>query len=542
LSRRTTEVPEEALAALEGSYIRVPSSPLMNAWTLTIPGRYHRKGDDCWLLPAAPHRVIDLQKMGVRIHPELLAWANRELAPPPEVHISEIVGLVGVPMEFQWEGIEFTESRHCRALIGDEQGLGKTIEALAWMTYHNDAFPAIIICPNSVKINWRREASRWIHGRNIQIVEGTRQSDIPKGDLLIVNFEIIERRLQDLLNWGPRTMVVDECHRIKNPSAKSSKAAVSLSERCHHVIGMSGTPVVNRPSEFFNVLKMIRPSLFPSYWEYVQRYCGAVYENGGLNFNGASHTQELHERLTQTVMIRRLKKDVLPQLPSKVRSIVPLPISNRAEYTRAKTDFIAWLEKADPEKADKAAKAIALTRIESLKQLTTSGKIKMAIDWVEDFIEGEKIIVFCTHVNLAIRVLTEHFGSACVNIDGTISKVERQAASDRFNRDPDCRLLVGQLKSAGVGLNLQMDCANVAFLELGWTPGDHDQAEDRIHRIGQTRQCGIYYLVAENTVEEDIMDILDTKRQVLHQVLDGGEASEEGMLQAILKKLRASMK
>jgi len=527
-------VPE---AHMEGRYLRVPSTQEVIRWGADVPGRYHRKKDDSWLFPATPSRVLELKQLGIRISPDLWKWAENELNPPSTIQIENIPGLLKTPFVFQWEGIEFLESRKGRALLSDEQGLGKTIQALSWLKYHSDAFPALVVVPASVKINWKREAAAWVHGVKVDILEGMRPGTLPQMDVLIGNFEILEARTDDLIKWGIKTLIVDECHRIKNPSAKCSKAAYYLSQHCEHVIGMSGTPVVNRPSEFFNILRMIRPGLFPSHWEYINRYCGARMDNGKQTFDGATHTQELHDILRKTIMIRRLKQDVLKDLPPKSRSVIPIPTNNKKEYHQAKVDFIGWLEKVDPEKADKASKAIALTRIEKLKQLSTAGKMKLAVEWIENFITSEKLVVFTTH-HRPVDDLVKHFGNKTVVIDGRVNLNQRQQAQDRFNKDSSCRILIAQLKSGGVGLNLQWDCANVAFLELGWTPGDHDQAEDRVHRIGQTRQCGIYYLIGENTIEEQVMEMLDTKRAMLHQILNGGEAPEEGMLTFLLRKLK----
>jgi len=234
-------------------------------------------------------------------------------------------------------------------------------------------------------------------------------------------------------------------------------------------------------------------------------------------------------------MIRRLKRDVLPQLPPKARSFVPVQLHNREDYRLAEEDFIGFLrETKGAEAARRASNAEALAKIEALKQLSVQGKLAESIDWISDFLEnGEKLVVFAVH-RFVIDALMEKFSKIAVKIDGSVSLSERNKAVEAFQGNDKIRLFVGNIKAAGVGLTLTAS-SNVVFLELPWTPGDLSQAEDRCHRIGQKDSVNIYFLLAPDTIEERLAHILDSKRKVLDAVLDGEITAQESLLTELIK-------
>jgi SWI/SNF-related matrix-associated actin-dependent regulator 1 of chromatin subfamily A len=235
-------------------------------------------------------------------------------------------------------------------------------------------------------------------------------------------------------------------------------------------------------------------------------------------------------------MIRRLKKDVLQELPDKIYSFVPLELDNENEYLEAEKDFIAWIRK---EKGDEAANRIktaeALVKVEGLKQLSVKGKLKQSIEWIKDFLEsGEKLVVFCTH-RFVVDALMNEFKDA-VKVDGGLSANQKQEAVDAF-QDGDTKLFVGNIQAAGIGLTLTAS-SNVVFLELDWSPSKHDQASDRCHRIGQKDAVNIYYLLAKDTIEERIAKILDEKRILIDAVLDGKETEQDSLLCALINSYK----
>jgi len=459
-------------------------------------------------------------------------------------------------------------------------GLGKTIQALAYVHLHPEISPVIIICPASLKLNWAQEIEACMDGRKIQLLEGTTPSELSdSSDIIIINYDVLKFWADAIKAIHPGLIITDEAHYFKSNRALRTKAVKKVAKGVPHFIALSGTPIVNRPMELFNALQIIDPSAIPSFWDYAKKYCGAKHNGFGWDFSGASNTEELHEKLTGSVMIRRKKKDVLKDLPDKVRSFIPFELSNKKEYKKAEDNFIEFIKdrtRSDLDKTeeklkeelketmekygvdsydfgdhilnkdeivkDKVAKvsnAPVLTQIESLKQLAVEGKIEGVIDWVRNFLEVDgKLVIFATHKNVIARLMKE-FGSIAVKIDGSVSMEDRDKAVQSFQNNDKIQLFVGNIKAAGIGLTLTA-ASNVAFIELPWTPGDLDQAEDRCHRIGQKNSVNIHYLLAHGTIESELAHLLDSKRQVLDSVLDGITSVEESLLTELMNKYKNS--
>jgi SWI/SNF-related matrix-associated actin-dependent regulator 1 of chromatin subfamily A len=281
---------------------------------------------------------------------------------------------------------------------------------------------------------------------------------------------------------------------------------------------------------------LIDETVVPNFWTYAQKYCGARHNGYGWDFSGATNTEELHEKLVNTIMIRRKKSEVLKDLPEKLRAFVPMELNNRDTYRNAEVDFINFVRQYKGQAAaNRASNAQALAEIEGLKQLAVKGKMNQAIDWIENFLEVDgKLVVFAIH-KFVIDMLMERFGNVAVKIDGSVSGVNRDQAVQRFQTDDATRLFVGNIRAAGVGLTLTA-ANNVVFLELPWTPGELTQAEDRCHRIGQQGNVTINFLLAENTIEEKIARLIDNKQRVLDSVLDGKETEEESLLSELINQ------
>ena len=533
-----------------------------------LSGRKWNPASKTWTASLCDESVACLKEWGFAFDSEIKGSLPTAAAPEAKetaTTVTQIPGLKKTLFPYQMEGVNFIQSRKGRALLADEMGLGKTPQALAWLQLNLQARPAIIVVPASLKLNWEREAGAWMTKPNTQVLSGRPSHEYKGtkplgGDIIIVNYDILSNTVKKekdpktgkmksveipgtgwidyLQKIKPKALIIDEAHAIKNSDALRTKAVLKLAKEVDHMIALSGTPIVNRPSEFFNPLSAIAPQMFPSFWKFAHRYCGAHHNGFGWDFTGASHTGELHQRLTSSIMLRRVKKDVLKELPEKTRSLIPMPLNNEKEYRRAELNLIQWLKtEFGAEKAEKAKKAEALTRIEALKQLAVKGKLESAIDWIKDFLEnGERLVVFAVHKAVIDRLM-EVFGAAAVKVDGSTPTNARQAAVDAFQTDPKIRVFVGNIKAAGVGLTLT-EASNTCFLELGWTPGDMDQAEDRVHRIGQTADSvTAWYLLAGGTIEEDIAALIDYKRNVLSQALDGKDAEEGSMISELMKKL-----
>ena len=512
--------------------IEFPFSPEDVALVKTLPGRKYNPDHRIWTCPPTKHAVKMLKEWAFVIDKKLLDFM-RKADPPP---VLEIPGLKKKLFPFQKSGVAFLQNKDGRGLVGDEQGLGKTIQALAWLQLNKNKRPVIIVVPASVKMNWLKEIRAWMSDVSVEVLQGKSPYSF-KADIIIINYNILNGWLNTLIELQPKVIIADEIQYVKNSKAKRTKALRKLSRFTKNFIALSGTPIVNRPVEFYNAIQMINPELFPNWQNYVRRYCAARNNGFGLDVSGASNTDELHEILTDSIMIRRTKQEVLTDLPDKIHSFFPLEMHPEMviEYEEAEDNFIEWVQrKKGKAAADRVAGAEALTEIEILKQIAVTAKLPAAIDWIKDFLDtGEKLVVFATH-RFVIDRLMKDFGKVGVKIDGSVSGGERQVAVEKFQNEPETRLFVGNIKAAGVGITLTA-ASNVAFLELPWEPGSLSQAEDRCHRIGQKDTVNVYYLLAEYTIEEKIAQLLDSKRKVLDSVLDGVESADEGMIMTLIE-------
>jgi len=508
----------------------------------SIPGRrFNNKQEKYWTAPPSADAIEILQKDGFVLDPELLSLLERYKTSVDDVEEMEVPGLKRELFPFQRKGVAFLEAKGGRGLIGDEMGLGKTIQALAWLHIHPEKRPVVIVCPAHLKLNWVQEIRITMpenQANRTQILQGTKPTERIMGDFIIINYDILQYWVDILVSIKPQVMIFDEAHYTKNSKALRTKATKKLAKACKHVIALTGTPIVNRPIEGFNICQMVDKSVFPDFWKFARTYCGAKHNGFGWDFTGAENKDELHRKLTQSIMIRRKKDEVLPDLPAKIYSHVPMEITNRTEYKKVEDDFITYLRQAKgDEEADRAGKAQHLTRIEALKQLAVKGKMTQAIDWIQDFLDscngGSKLVVFAVHKS-TIDTLMAEFSKVAVKVDGSVSGEKRNEAVNAFQNNPAVKLFIGNIQAAGTGLTLTA-ASSVAFLELPWTPGEVVQAEDRCHRIGQENSVNVYYLLAQNTIEGQIAKLLDSKREVLDAVLDGREVEETQLLAELMK-------
>lgn len=414
-----------------------------------------------------------------------------------------------------------------RALLADEQGLGKTFQLLMYAHRHPEVYPVVVVCPAGLKYNWEAEASHHF-GLRARVLEGLKpqRPGLTTAPLTVVGYNQLGPWMPYLHSLRPQLVALDECQALKSLFTQRTKRARELCRTSPRVVGLSGTPLTSRPSEMFPILNMIRPDLFPSWRRYADRYCAPRARPWGMDYGGSSRLSELHEILLQNMMIRRLKADVLKDLPPKRRLVVPLPVSDPGEYRRAHKDFLGWLAARKPEKLFKASKAARLTQVGYLKRLTAKLKMDGVLDWVDGFLAGttDKLILFAVHTEV-LDALQGRYRELCVRVDGDTPLKARHQAKEAFQNGKP-RLFLGNIEAAGKGLTLTA-ASTVAFVELGWTPGEHVQAEDRPHRIGQTRTVDVVYLVARGTVEERVARLLQEKKGVCDAVLDGGESGDE---------------
>lgn len=430
------------------------------------------------------------------------------------------------PFRYQRKGVQRIWHFDGNALLADEMGLGKTLQALMFAHELGEG-PVLVICKAGGKWHWQREAWKHIHMRS-EVLEGRTPPRhwSRSAPCVIINYDILKLWLPKLKKMRPILTIVDEGHKISNRATQQTKHTLSILKRSRHKIIISGTPLTNRPAELFPLINALRPDVFPSFHSYAERHCRPTLKPWGWEYKGATHLRELHKKLKRTCMIRRLKKNVLKDLPPKTRSVIPLDITkeDRKEYEEAEKNFIRWLSKKSKHLARKAAAAERLVKMGYLKRLAAKLKLKQVMDWIDNFLQesDEKLIIFGIH-KAVLHEIYQRYKTKAVMVTGEVTGRKRQHAEDLFNHDKRYRLFIGNIEAAGE----QWSCTSASttvFVEIGWVPAKHIQAEDRTHGIKRGRKGFIsqsYYLVTRGTIEEDLCKIVQTKQGILDQTLDG---------------------
>ena len=457
-------------------------------------------------------------------------------------------------------------------LLADEMGLGKTVQGAAYLKLKKDSFPALVISPASLKENWRKEIKRWT-GKDAYVIEGRKPEKlskefIEKYPVFIINYDIlgtdntedkkykselkeeikqlkeeikktdtylrqplknklfalntkyrnfvikVDGWCDELIKLNFKTIIGDEVQYISGIDTIRTRAMTQISFALPEAkkILISGTPYETKTAQFYPCLHILNPKYFNNEYKFKMRYCDPVKTFFGWKYEGLSNAKELHEIISK-FMIRRFKKEVLKDLPPKIRSVIPMKVS--AADRKIYDDIDNELEIAIINKEKNA-----LNKIEALKQASFKAKLNSMINWIKEYLEiNEKLVVFIWHQE-ACQILEKEFGNECVSVTGATPVKERQKMVDKFQENSKIRLFIGNIKSAGVGLTLTASKA-VAFMEFGSTAPGMEQAEDRCHRIGQKADSVLaYYLIMENTIDEQIMEVLNKRNKDLKRVLN----------------------
>lgn len=429
---------------------------------------------------------------------------------------------------FQIEGVKGIYNFKGRALLGDEMGLGKTIQALYWITKIPSHRPVVIVTPASVKYTWQTEASSHFNLTSAVLEGNPKKIKQLQDKIIILNYDILKSWLPSLQRLKPRCFIFDEIHYLANMSAQRTKAAIKLVTGASSVIGLSGTPLKNRPIELWPALHIIKPDLFPSREKFAWKFCKPRYTPWGWKYDGATNLPLLNKILKREVMIRRLKKDVLTELPAVSHQVVSFKLKSYVEYNKAQLDFISWLKEINPAKANKAKKSKALTKVGYLLRLVAKLKLEWTAKWIEEFFEchpGEKLVCLTMHT-FVIDYLQERFRSRALVINGKVTGRKREETVRLFQSNRRWDLMLGNWIAAGVGITLTA-ASNIAALDFPWTPGDLAQGRDRVHRIGQKKNVFFHYLTALNTIEEKQIKGLQKKSKILDAILNGEAGAED---------------
>ena len=515
-----------------------------------IPGRRFDGAKKVWIVPARSR--VDLERMIYQIRQfENINWVNGtekkeediayDIPELPDLTVPHNLKIQPYPYQLKGiaRGLQLKRFMNC-----DEPGLGKTLQSIATINLA-DAFPCLVVCPSSLKINWLREWEKFTDKKAMILTDKVRDTwtfffQTGMHHVFIVNYESLKKyfvqRIKKAEGWTLRdvefrnsinlfkSVIIDESHRCKSASTQQAKFCKGICTGKEWVIELTGTPVVNRPKDLIPQLAILdRMNDFGGYKLFVDRYCSGQRE--------ASNLRELNFNLWKYCMFRREKSLVLTDLPDKIRQVNTCEITNRKEYMDAERDLIMYLQKykdADDDKIAKAMRGEVMVRINILRQISARGKVRDVIEFVKDFREnGKKIILFCS-LHEVVDQLKRYFPTA-VSVTGRDSQDEKQRAVDAFQNNPKADIIICSIKAAGVGLTLTAS-SNVAFVEFPWTYADCCQCEDRAHRIGQKDSVTCYYFLGRRTIDEKVYRIIQEKKNIANAVTGSTEDIEENIV------------
>jgi SNF2 family DNA or RNA helicase len=398
--------------------------------------------------------------------------------PPPELR------------PFQREGVDFLAENNWRVLLADAPGCGKTGQVLVAMRENvRTLCPALAIVPASVVKNWAKEAHMWMPGVKVQLAANLVTPLVRGHHLTVTTWDLLAARKDEFCRYGFRLVVADEAHYAKNPDSQRSQALSEVAERAPHLLLLSGTPMVNDVDEL-----MVLQSLFGE-------------EN--------------------PPMLRRLLEDVAPDIPSKRRIILEaaVPDEIRNEYKEVENIYAEWLQEYLPKimdneldieaAAERATNSEGLSKLSYLRRVIGRGKVPGAAAWIRQKMQKkEPVVVFGQYVDVLdlLGQCLSKLGIPYVRLDGTTTLEQRQAAVEAFQKGKIDVFIGSQAAREGITLTR---AAHLLFLERWWTPASEEQAEDRIRRIGQTRTTSIWYLHAEDTIDDRINEIVERKRALV---------------------------
>ena len=460
-------------------------------------------------------------------------FAKREEDPSRAAHSNIVVpapeGKKFLP--YQLAGIEYLINRG-DVLNADQMGLGKTCEAIGVSNMLPDYRAVLIVCPATLKQNWENEWVAWdTKNLTVGIVRG---KELPATDVIVINYDLLRKFRAQLRERRWDILIVDECHYAKNKKAIRTREVLGgikrnqdkqIIDRVNALTALkrmylSGTPL-RRPKDIWPLLQVIDPDGLGSNWHvFAKCYCGLFeikdYQGKriGWKWDGATNLEELQKILRERVMLRRLKADVLKELPPKRRQIILL------EGTK-KIDKLLESERMEYDKYKRfeGDLDVAFGDMAKLREEVGLAKIPYVIEYLEEILdENEKVVVFARHHSVIDRIAAA-FGSACVVLDGRTPIEDRAGIVSSFQRDVGIKIFVGSIKAAGVGITLTVASLAI-FAELEWLADDISQAEDRLHRVTQTRGVNIQHLIWKLSLDEKIISNIIAEQERIDEALD----------------------
>ncbi len=455
---------------------------------------------------------------------------------------SAVVSLDGKRlMPYQIDGVKFAEQSNGRCLIADEQGLGKTIQAAAFLALHPDeTYPIIVVTKTTIKAQWAWELIRWmkIEKSKVQVINSSKELALPGYEVYVTTYDMLkDEKVFSLIT--PKTLVLDECQAIKNHLSGRAKAVQKVSEKCEHILGLSGTPIKNNAGEYFTILNILQPKLFPEYNRFITRWCDSYSNMYGYKVGGLSRPDEFRE-LTKDFVIRRTKAEVLPDLPELSRRFYHVELGKKFQgaYEQASKE-LEELYYQDEDDNTGAAMIAVMTR---MRKITGLSKVTECVEFVADHVvsTGRKITVFTHHhsvMDLLQIKLNEYLKplnyAEVMRLDASMDSTKRAAVVRDFESN-ECKVLLASTLAAGEGLNLQF-ISDAVMLERQWNPANEEQAEARFHRFGQKNPVTVTYMIADGCIDEYFTELVEQKRAIVASTLDN--KSIEWETSSLMKEL-----
>jgi len=495
---------------IDSDYLILPN--YVNVNELNIPNDEHSNNRVKINLGNALKVQNELNKNSKRIPPEILKQINlmTSLESYKPSKVGDLIPMSNLNcdlLEYQKTGVSYL-CLNKRAMLADDMGLGKTIQSLA-ACEQVGKFPVVIVCPSSLKLNWLQEIKK-VSNRTSELI--SKKSEKSTAEYFVINYESVVKYIALIKKLNPSVIIFDESHYLKNSKAKRTKACLEISQDVEYIFSLTGTPILNKPSELISQLEVLgRLSNFGGYWNFIQKYCGAKNTDWGWDHSGATNLKELSNALHSSCMLRRLKENVLPDLPRKRRTKLPISLKSKKDYEKELNQYLDFTS------GSSYSKAIQISKLESLRKYVAMSKLPMVNEWISNMVEqNQKVVVFTYHIDVQEELIKEF--PAAATILSKDKQETRQANVDRFQNDPDCKIIICSLRTAAVGITLTA-ASNVAFVETDWTPSVNDQAEDRCHRIGQSDSVNAWYFIVEGTIEEYIWNVLERKRELVESVM-----------------------
>lgn len=473
--------------------------------------------------------------------------------PMPDYEIAVSNRAPGAPRNYQKQGIARGIALR-RFINGDDMGLGKTFQSILTLAtaykQGQPTFPCLIICPSSLKENWKREVEMWTDHKAIILTDSIKQTfpqywQVGMAQFFIVNYESLKKyfvaempskkkgsKSKDIVMHQHlidvfKSVIADESHKCKDVSALQSKLTLRIAHRKEWVVLLTGTPVKNRPSELFPQLAIMgHLQQFGGRSGFLNRYC-----EGG---KGSANLQELNYLLNKHCYFRREKKDVLKDLPDKQRQKIICEISTREEYEFAKRSFERWMEDngMTDSQISRAMRAEILVQMGKLRAISARGKMAEVREFVEEVMDaGDKLVLFC-NLKEIVQTLHKMFPKA-VTIVGGQDMATRQRNIDAFQNDPELQLIICNIQAAGVGITLTAS-SRVAFVEFPWTYADAAQCEDRCYRLSQKNAVMCSYFLGNNTIDEKLFDLIMSKKDIHAQITGATDDMEMDIVDKLL--------